>query len=241
MRPARGGGGMGGMFLPTRTWATRLAIGIIAVSVVAGLFRSSFGPLLLLMPAAVVKGFIFEPFTYSFIDQQPMGVLFGALCMWQMGSSLELSWGSRRFLLFCLFVPALAGALTTAMYFVVPMPVPAWDGAWVMAGSCWAAYGWAMGRRETNFWGMPLSGNMFAGIGILFIVVEAALSHWSMVVPRAFALALTFLYVRYGSPSIWFTRMRAGQLQRQLKRRAKHLNVVSDDRNIGGGSDNFLH
>ena len=112
--------------------------------------------------------------------------------------------------------------------------------AWA-AGALWVAYGFSHGSRQTNFWGMPVSGNAFAGIGILFVVLNAVLHSWEQVVPDAFAIALTFGYVRYGSPSDAWLRFRGALLQRKLKRRGKHLKVVGRDRNTGSGSDGFLH
>jgi hypothetical protein len=44
-----------------------------------------------------------------------------------------------------------------------------------------------------------------------------------------------------GSPRFLWLRFTSWRLQHQLRGRAKHLKVVSRDRNIGGGSDNYLH
>jgi membrane associated rhomboid family serine protease len=236
----RAGGGRA--FLPTRSWGTFLAIGIVAGSIIYGLAKNAgYGEFLLLSPGLLLKGFVYQVLSYSFIDREPMGVLFGAMAMWQMGSSLEVSWGRKRFLWFSLAVPAIAGVLTALFVLLVPTPLVSWDGAWVMAGSCWLAYGWSFGKRQTGFWGMPVSGNTLAIIGLLFMLLTALLGHWSLVIPRAFAAALTFAYVRYGSPAGLLTQLRGWLLQRKLKSKNKHLRVVGKERNIGGGSDEYLH
>jgi hypothetical protein len=52
---------------------------------------------------------------------------------------------------------------------------------------------------------------------------------------------LTALYVKWGSPRVLWLRFSTWRLQRQLRGRSRHLKVVTKDRNIGGGSDGFLH
>ena len=110
-----------------------------------------------------------------------------------------------------------------------------------MTSSVWVAYGWAFGKRQTNFWGMPVTGNMFAGIGILFVVLNAIMGSWLLVMPSVFGILIAYYYVKYGSPFEFVTRLRGWMLQRRLKSKTKHLRVVSKDRNVGGGSDQYLH
>jgi membrane associated rhomboid family serine protease len=50
---------------------------------------------LLLEPLAVVHGEIWQLFTYSFVEQGILGILFGMLTLWFTGSILEPSFGGR--------------------------------------------------------------------------------------------------------------------------------------------------
>ena len=50
---------------------------------------------LLLEPLAVTRGQIWQVFTYSFVDDSLLGVLFGMLTLWFTGSILEPSFGGR--------------------------------------------------------------------------------------------------------------------------------------------------
>jgi membrane associated rhomboid family serine protease len=50
---------------------------------------------LLLEPLAVLHGEIWQLFTYSFVDDSLLGVLFGMLTLWFTGSLLEPSFGGR--------------------------------------------------------------------------------------------------------------------------------------------------
>lgn len=241
---------MRGMF-PTRSHSMKLAIAVIAGSILYGLFKSSAGPWLLLTPGKVVGSFaVWEVLTYCFIETRPAGVLFSALILWNTGGQLESSWGGKTVLAYAIGVTTLAGIFTVATWPLWGMAIGddpragammGFAGGSVMAGTVWVALGWSYGKRQMNFWGLPLSGNGFAFIGILMMVLTAVLEHWVLVIPEAFALALAFVYVRYGTPFNFVTRFRAWSLQRKLKGRSKHLRVVEKDRNVGGGSDHYLH
>ncbi len=244
MRPARssfGGGPRRAGFDFTHTVAVKLAIALGAVSVLA--WVTPIGGYLVLLPRAVLSGLaVWQPLTYAFLEDDPMGVIFGALILWQMGSALEATWGSRRLLAFSVGVTALAGVATVllAIPFTSLRSVP-YVGGWVMGGALWVAYGLSYGRGQTNFWGMPVSGNVFAAIGAAFVLLTAARFGIAVVVPKLLALGFTFLYVRGFSPRMLWLRFQSARLHRQLKGRSRHLRVVGRDRNMPSDSDRFIH
>lgn len=242
MRPMRsyGGGGRAG-FDFRRTMAVKLAIALVAVSVIA--WVTPLGAYLVLTPSAVLSALmVWQPLTYVFIENDPLGVIFGALIVWQMGSALEASWGTKRMVSFAVGVTAIAGALTVLLALVLPsLRGHSYFGGWAMSGALWVAYGLSFGRGQTNFWGMPVSGNVFAGIGAAFVLLSAARFGPASVAPQLLALVLTFLYVRGFSPRVLWLRLQGAMLQRRLKSRSKHLRVVDRDRNMPRDSDRFLH
>jgi membrane associated rhomboid family serine protease len=221
--------------------AAWLAVAMVIGSVVFALTRDGVGALLLLVPGAVLRGLVWQPLTYGFVESSPMGVIFGALILWQLGGALEQSWGTRRMALFAVGTTVLAGVLTVLLAIVVAalqsIPFP---GGFVMGSALWVAYGLSFGRRQTNFWGLPVSGNVFALIGVGFVFLSGAFSSFLLVVPSAVALVLTWAYLRLGGPSDWLLRMQGWRLQRQLRSRSKHLSVVSPERNTPRDSDRFL-
>ena len=221
--------------------AAWLAVALIIGSVVYALTREGLGALLLLVPGAVLHGFLWQPLSYGFVENSPMGVIFGALILWQLGGALEQSWGTRRMTLFALGTTVVAGIGTVLLALVLPqlrdMP---FTGGFVMGSALWVAYGLGFGRQQTSFWGLPLSGNLFALIGVGFVVLNAVFTSPYLVVPDAVALLLTWMYVRLGGPSDWFLRLQGWRLQRQLRSRSKHLSLVSPDRNTPRDSDRFL-
>ena len=221
--------------------AAWLAVALVVGSVVWVLTREAIGEILRLVPGFVLHGFVWQPLSYVFIEDTAMGVIFGALIVWQLGGALEQSWGTRRMTLFALGTTVVAGIGTVLLALVLPqlrdMP---FTGGFVMGSALWVAYGLGFGRQQTSFWGLPLSGNLFALIGVGFVVLNAVFTSPYLVVPDAVALLLTWMYVRLGGPSDWFLRLQGWRLQRQLRSRSKHLSLVSPDRNTPRDSDRFL-
>lgn len=221
--------------------AAWLAVALVIGSVVFALTREGLGGLLLLVPGEVLHGWVWQPLSYAFVEDSPMGVIFGALILWQLGGALEQTWGTRRMALFAVGTTAVAGLLTVALALLVPrLAAMRFAGGFVMGSALWVAYGLGFGRRQTNFWGLPVSGNVFALIGVGFVFLSGAFSSFLYVVPAALALLLTWAYLRIGGPSDWLLRLQGWRLQRQLRSRSKHLTLVSPDRNTPRDSDRFL-
>jgi hypothetical protein len=241
MRPRRIS--FGSSFPGMRSVAVRLAVALVAGSVIYALFRQSYGAALLLTPALVVaRLWLWQPLTYAFIETTPMGVIFAGLVLWQVGGSLEQSWGSRRMVGFALGATVLAGLLTVALSFLFPpLSQMSFGGGWVMGIALWVAFGLSLGGAGANFWGLPVSGNVLALIGVGFVFLEGAFYGWRLVVPSVFGVLLAAGYVRLGGPELWWLRFQSWRLHRQLRGRSKHLKVVAPDRNTPGDSDRYLH
>jgi membrane associated rhomboid family serine protease len=230
-------------FPPVRTAAARLAIAIVASSILAALLEQATGLSLRLIPEMVLRGWVWQPLTYIPVEFSPGGIIFGALIVWSFGGSLESTWGSRRLLLFSLGVTFVAGLLTLALSLAVPsLRGVGYAGGGVMAGIIWVGYGLSFGRMQTNFWGMPVTGNLLALMGVGFVVLNAVFGGWRAVVPEAFGLLLTFLYLRVGTPRLLWLRIQSWRLRRQLKGRSRHLTVVKGEgERPPSGSDRYLH
>lgn len=237
MRPMRsryGGGGFGGGFPGLESMSARLAIGLVAGSVLFLLTRNAGGALLLLTPG-YVGSFLWQPLTYTFIEFSPLGILFGVLIIWSIGGWLEGVWGSRRVLMVALGGTALAGLLTVLVNFAVPVAAR-YTGGTVMASILWVAYGMTIGRGQTNFWGIPLSGNAFAGIGAGFVLLGVLTSGNSLFegllyqLPDVFGLLLVFVYMKGANPRRLWLQFQHWRLQRQLRARSRNLRVISSER-----------
>lgn len=229
--------------MPTiRSAAAAMAIAMIVTSVLVAVIRP-LQAIVPLVPELVVRGFVWQLLSYALVEVSPMGVIFGAIILWSLGGYVEQSWGRRRFLWFSLAIVVLSGIATVLLSWLVPALVrQAYPGAMVLTGSLWVAYGLQIGRGQTNFWGLALTGNVLALIGVGFVFLNAAFAGLSTVIPEAFGLLFTFLYMRGARPSALWLRFRSWQLDRDLKKRSAHLKGIDGGRrNVGGDSDKYLH
>jgi membrane associated rhomboid family serine protease len=214
--------------------SSKLALGLVAGSVMFLLTRNAQGTLLLLTPG-FIGSFLWQPITYAFIEVSPLGIIFGAIIIWSIGGYLESIWGSKRLVLYAVGSTAIAGLLTALLGMVVPVAA-AYPGGTVMTTLLWVAYGLTIGRGQTNFWGIPLSGNALAGIGAGFVVLSVLTTGGSPLggllanLPDVFALFLAFAYVRGMSPKRLWLQLQHWRLQRQVRSRSRNLRVVAPDR-----------
>jgi membrane associated rhomboid family serine protease len=225
-----------------RSAAAVMAIAMIVTSVLVAVIRP-LQTIILLVPELVASGYVWQLVTYALVEVTPIGVIFGAIILWSLGGFVEQSWGRRRFLLFSLAIVVLSAVATVLLSLLVPSLVrQGYAGATVLTGSLWVAYGMQIGRGQTNFWGMAVTGNVLALVGAGFVFLSAAFAGLSTVIPEAFGLFFTFLYMRGAQPSLLWLRFRSWQLDRDLKKRSAHLKGIDGGRrNVGGDSDKYLH
>jgi membrane associated rhomboid family serine protease len=229
--------------LNASTAATKLAAALIAGSLIAALAGNA-AVWIALSPARMVQGFaLWQPLTYAFIETSPMGVIFGALILWSVGGALEMQWGPRKLLRFAIGTTALSGLLTAALALVwSEVFFATYAGGTVMTTAVWVAYGWSLGRMQTGFWGLPLSGNALALVGVGFVVLEAAFARSIVpVVPQIFAVGFAYLFVKVGTPRALVLRLRQWKIQRSMRSRSRRLRVIGKDRNSSSGSDRYIH
>ena len=120
---------------------------------------------------------LWQPFTYGFVEHDPMGIIFGAIILYSIGGGLERSLGLASGCCgWRVGGTVLAGFLTVAAR---PCCCPCRQcyagGYGDGAPSLWVAYGLSIGRGQTNFWGIPVTGNVLAGIGAGFVILNGLL------------------------------------------------------------------
>jgi membrane associated rhomboid family serine protease len=225
-----------------RSAAGAIAIAMIISSVLVAIFRP-LAPFVLLVPELVAKGFVWQLVSYGLIERSPLGIIFGAIILWNIGGVLEMTWGRKRFLWFSFGIVTLAGLATVVLGLLVPALVrDGYPGGMVLTGALWVTYGLQIGRGQTNFWGLPVTGNVLAAIGAGFVFLNAAFGGLSMVIPEAFGLLFSYFYIRGAQPSQLWLRFRSWQLDRDLKKRSAHLKGIDGGRrNVSGDSDRYLH
>ncbi len=228
MRPMRSSGGGGGFgFAGVQSMGAKLAIGLLVGSVLSLLLKTD---LLLLVPSKVFAQFwLWQPFTYGFVALDPLGIMFGAIILYSIGNGLEMTFGPRRVLAVVWGGSVLAGLLTLALGLVVPV-APLYIGGGVMATLAWVTYGLSIGRGQSNFWGIPVTGNVLAAIGAGFVLLRCLTASWTSQFPELFALVIAFVASRGFNPRHLLLRVQHWRLQRQLRGRSRHLRVISEER-----------
>src|SRR5215470_19366194 len=75
----------------------------LAVSVLAAVLCDSSEQLvraIVFIPDTFWHGRVWTPLTYTFLNGEPISLLFSLLGLWLLGASLEQQWGTRRFVIF---------------------------------------------------------------------------------------------------------------------------------------------
>ena len=115
-------------FPPFTPWVKRIVIActvLFFLQVVLGAVAPGVGNVLLLVgaliPAAVLHGWIWQLFSYSFLHFGVMHVLINMLMLWMFGAQEEIDWGSKKFIEFYLFCVG-GAALTTIAVAYSPIP-----------------------------------------------------------------------------------------------------------------------
>src|SRR5207244_1010730 len=109
---------MGNFALPPFTRGVKwLLIATVALSILVpltGAFGDNLARLTALVPVEFRHGYLWQPFTYTFLNPDPLGIIFAALGLWLLGGTLEAMWGTQRFVAFY-FATSVLAALATAV------------------------------------------------------------------------------------------------------------------------------
>lgn len=225
---------------PVKSLPAALAVALVVFSVASELLKHT-GFTLRLMTSEVLELALWQPFTWVLVETSPSGVIFGALIIWSLGQRLEAWIGRGRFLRLCFGIPFIVGLLLIPLSLAFKtLAFIAFGGGGLIAMAIWVTYGLMIGPRMSNFFGLPVTGYVFALIGAGFNLLSAVFYSPWVVVPELLGLGLVVLRWRFGGSEGLWVMFRSWQLERTLRRRSKHLKVVEPKRNVGGGSDKFL-
>ena len=112
-------------------------------------------PHLLLEPAAVIRGEIWQPLTYAFVETGLLSILFGMLTLWFTGSLLEGAYGSR-WIYELFFASTIGGALIASVVCFTHVfglrPDVSTSGAWSGIFGMLVAIGLLFGDQEFLLW-----------------------------------------------------------------------------------------
>ncbi len=229
-----------------------VSIGINAINAWASpALAGTLANLVVLHPVDIWRGHIWELFTFTFFEEQPISLLISGLMFWMFGTQLERLWGTRRFLFFYFAATALAGLVAALLGLVIhsvgqqPYAGPGSGLEALAAGfaisfatsTILAAFVFPMQARLL----IPLS----LGITLLYVVMTGSVLPF--VVP-VLALGAGVLLHGVHPPRNPWLRLRVLWFERRMRK--SKLRVVpglpTDDqlpspRSGSRGSDEFLH
>jgi len=199
------------------------------------------------VPKEFFHGYLWTPLTYTFLDPQPMSLLFALLGLWLIVSALEQMWGTRRFVVFYFLTSAVAALATAALgFFVRDVRVTEYYGNWASLEALIAAFAVLMPNAQIFLYFLPVRARWMlpisAGITILFMLM----TRWQDLLPQLFGLGAGVLFAGGVAPRNLMLRLRVWWIDRRLRR--SKLRVVrgkEDDAGpfsgSGRGSDKYLH
>jgi membrane associated rhomboid family serine protease len=193
-------------------WVKRIILacaGVYLVEVALGLLAGPWQRLLIyslgLVPEYVGHyGMVWQLVTYSLLhDPQRIGhLVMNMITLWFVGSWLEQSWGSRRFLEVYLFSIVGAALVTIAVAFLNIGMTPATVTMGASGGvlGLLSAFGVAYGDQEFLFWFLvPIKAKYLAGITAFLVVVATLTPSQGGVANFAHlgGLLFGFIYVKF--------------------------------------------
>jgi membrane associated rhomboid family serine protease len=216
---------------------------VISVGSVLGDTGKIVAAYLAFVPAALAHLQLWRPFTYTFLNPQPLNLVFSLLGLWLIGSALEQRWGTRRFVVFYFLSAALAAVATFVVGLFAPSVMEGfYAGNWPALQGLIAAL--ALLSPDSTFflyivpiqarWMLPLS----AGITVLYMVMVG----WQPYLPELFGLGAGALLAGGLSPAHLWLRARVWWIDRRLRRsNLRIVRGVGEEKRSARGSDKYLH
>jgi membrane associated rhomboid family serine protease len=227
-----------------------LGAATLAVSILAAVLGDTGERLRILVaftPARFWHGWVWQPLTYTFLNLDPISLLFALLGLWLLGAYLEQMWGTRRFVTFY-FVTGAAGALATGLlgFLLAPVWVNPYFGNWSSLEGLIAAFAVLMPSAQIFLYFVPVQARWMlpisAGITLLFMLMGS----WVAYLPQLFGLGAGVLFAGGVAPRRMLLRMRVWWIDRRLRRSKLRVVRGKDDEGgpfsgTGRGSDKYLH
>jgi membrane associated rhomboid family serine protease len=228
-------------------WLGGVTLAVSILVAVLGESGAALARMVVFVPAQLWRGWVWQPFTYTFLNPDPVGLLFALLGLWLLGASLEQAWGTRRFVTFY-FATGAAGALATG---VIGLFVPAvgghpYFGNWASLEGLIAAFAVLMPNAQIFLYFVPVQARWMlpisAGITVLFMLMTG----WVPYLPQLFGLGAGVLFAGGVGPRNLLLRMRVWWIDRRLRRSRLRVVRGKDDEKgpfsgTGQGSDKYLH
>ncbi len=199
----------------------------------------SLGGILGFVPARFLQGWLWQPFTYSFLHADMFHILFNMLVVWTVGSELERLWGAQTFVGFY-FVCALGAALMHGIFSIAGIGAGAWAPVVGSSGVVYGmllAYGILFGERTMYFFMLfPIQARYFVLLLGGIEVVSSVFNSRDGVTHLAHLGGMLTGYLFLLSMTAWRKRQRlqaakdhvSAERKKRLKK-ANHLRLINGE------------
>ena len=225
---------LGGVFRrpPPATLALMIVTAVVSVLAMADVgfgTRGGLAQALTFAPSQVYALKLWTPLIYVFLAADPLGlILYEAFGLWMFAAPLERSWGQRRFLFYFFATATGAALLTTALALLIPplqrAPV---SGTWVAGEAvllAWILMNW---HATVYLFVFPVRAPVLLALSLGLPALYALMGAWQPFVTPLVAMGIGYLLLKRGlSPRRGWLHLRAWWLEKQIKRRSRHLQVV---------------
>ena len=192
-------------------WLVLINAGVLLLTTLMGALNedifAAFRAIFALTPYLVVRGWIWQLVSYSFLHQGILHLLFNMLGLWMFGSQFEQDWRTKRFLEFYFFCVIGAALTTIAVSYTglggVSPTIPTIGASGGVFGIL-MAFGMIYGEREVMLFPIPFSIKakyFVAGIAFITLIeaISASSGRGSAVAYSAHlgGLLFGFLYVKF--------------------------------------------
>jgi len=180
---------------------------------------------LVLHPDAVLHGQVWRLATWPFFEFDALGLIFGVLALLIFGRDLADAWGPRRYLVTCVTLAAVTGALTTAIGFLAP-PVrgAGYITVWPLVEALIIAWASLFPTRQMLvYFVIPVGGRNLIVLTVAGTLVFAMLGGFTAFIPHFIAEGLMLAYMREPAIRRWFRGLTSGG---GTRRKASHLRAV---------------
>jgi len=222
---------------PPATLALMIVTAVVSVLAMADVGYGTKGWLaanLAFAPSQVFALKLWTPFSYLFLASDPWNLVFYEMGFFFFASPLERSWGQGRFLLYFLVTGIGSVLLLTALAFLLPglMAVPI-QAAWVAGEALLLAFILTNWNATIYLFVFPVRAPHMLLFSVSMPALYALMGAWQQFLAILLALGIGYLMLkpRGLSPRRGWLHLRAWWIEKQIKRRARHLQVVPPPEN----------
>ncbi len=209
-------------------------VSIVAMADVGFGTRGVLREMLSFAPSQLFALRLWTPFTYVFLQIDPLSlILYEAFGLWMFAAPLERAWGQGRFLFYFFATTSGAALLVTGLSLLVPSlaAYPA-SGTWTATEAvllAWILMNW---HATVFLFVIPVRAPVLLVISLGLPVLYALMGRWQPFVTPLLGMGIGYLLLKRGlSPRRGWLHLRAWWIERQIKRRSRHLQVVPPPEN----------